>query len=212
MSKSASLLLLSEDASVAAGGIRRGLMLGRSALRADSTAMLRAGSRRAARCANCVRSAQTCAASQITKRAARADPAPALLVAPQIAPAGCRLPRGHRRGVRREHLPGNGVLTISTTRKPEAARRLRFLISAQRRREPGREPMQRPQRCTLGSPQRALRGAEERRPRGRARSALRDQTRRGCSSAVSAANVASSATGHVGEYRRGVGAQRRPPR
>src|SRR5258706_13810700 len=33
------------------------------------------------------------ATSQITKRAARADPSPALLVAPQIAPSGYRLPR-----------------------------------------------------------------------------------------------------------------------
>jgi hypothetical protein len=29
-------------------------------------------------------------------RAARADPSPALLVAPEIAPAGCRLPRCKR--------------------------------------------------------------------------------------------------------------------
>ena len=44
--------------------------------------------------------------------------------------------------------------------------------------------------------------AEERRPCGRARSALRDLTRRSCLSAVSAANAASSATGHMAEYRR----------
>jgi len=35
----------------------------------------------------------------ITKRAARADPGAAFLVAAQIAPAGCRLPRGWRRSV-----------------------------------------------------------------------------------------------------------------
>ena len=44
------------------------------------------------------------------------------------------------------------------------------------------------------------------RARGRARSALRHLTRRGCSSAVSEANEASSATGHETEHRRGVGA------
>ena len=38
-------------------------------------------------------SAQTGAASQTTKRAARAEPGPALLLAPEIAPAGHRLPR-----------------------------------------------------------------------------------------------------------------------
>ena len=37
---------------VAAGGARRGLMLGRSALRADSTAMLGLGSRRGTHCAH----------------------------------------------------------------------------------------------------------------------------------------------------------------
>ena len=55
-----------------------------------------------------------------------------------------------------------------------------------------------------------LRGAEERRLRGRARSALLDPTRRSSSSAVSAANEASSTAGHETEHRRGVGAQRRP--
>jgi hypothetical protein len=46
--------------------------------------------------AHFVRYVQTTAASQFTKRAARADLGPVLLVAPQIAPAGCRLPRGRR--------------------------------------------------------------------------------------------------------------------
>ncbi len=48
------------------------------------------------RCTRFARYAQTDAASQFTKRAARADPSPALLVAPEIASAGCRLPRWHR--------------------------------------------------------------------------------------------------------------------
>ena len=41
-------------------------------------------------------------------------------------------------------------------------------------------------------------------------SAHQELTRRGCLSAVSAANEASSATGHKTAHRRGVGAQRRP--
>ena len=56
-------------------------------------------------------------------------------------------------------------------------------------------------------------GAEHRRARGRARiRALRRPTRRVCPSAESAANEASYATGRETEKRRGVGAQRRPPR
>ena len=56
-------------------------------------------------------------------------------------------------------------------------------------------------------------GAEHRRARGRARiRALRQLTRRVCSSAESAANVASYATGREAEKHRAVGAQRRPPR
>jgi hypothetical protein len=54
-------------------------------------------------------------------------------------------------------------------------------------------------------------GAEERRALGRARSAHRLLTRRDCSSAANAVSVASFATGHEPEYRRGVGAKRRPP-
>ena len=78
---------------VAAGGTRRGLMLGRSALRSDSAAMLGLGSRRRTRYVRFALCAQTAAPSQLTKRAARADPSPALLAAPEIAPAGHRLPR-----------------------------------------------------------------------------------------------------------------------
>jgi len=58
----------------------RGL-IGRSALRADCAAMLAPGSRRRTRYAHYVRCARTTAASQLTKRAARADPDAALLAA-----------------------------------------------------------------------------------------------------------------------------------
>jgi hypothetical protein len=54
-------------------------------------------------------------------------------------------------------------------------------------------------------------GAEERSARGRARSAQRVLTRRDCPSAANEVSVASFATGHETEYRRGVGAKRRPP-
>ncbi len=78
---------------IAAGGTRQGLMVERSALCADSTAVLGLGSRRTTCCVRCAHCARTGAASQPTKRAARADPRPVLLAAPQIAPARYRLPR-----------------------------------------------------------------------------------------------------------------------
>jgi len=79
---------------IAAGGTRRGRGVRRSALRADCPAMLGPGSRRQTRFVRFALGAQTDAASQITKRAARADPGPALLGASRRAPAGPRLPRG----------------------------------------------------------------------------------------------------------------------
>ncbi len=69
-------------------------MLWRSALRADSTAMLGPRSRRRTHCVRCALSVRTTAPSQSTKRASRADPGPALLVATEIAPTGHRPPRG----------------------------------------------------------------------------------------------------------------------
>src|SRR5882672_4851613 len=55
--------------------------------------MLGPGSRRITRCVRFALYARTDAANQLTKRAARADPGPALLAATEIAPGGCRLPR-----------------------------------------------------------------------------------------------------------------------
>ena len=68
-------------------------MLWRSPLRGDCTAVLGPGSRRRTRYVRFALYAQTTAASQFTKRAARAAPGPALLVATEIAPAGYPLPR-----------------------------------------------------------------------------------------------------------------------
>ena len=77
----------------AAGGIRWGLILGRSPLRSDCTAVLGLRSRRRTHCVRFALFVQTTSTSQSTKRAARADRSPALLVAPQIAPIEYRLPR-----------------------------------------------------------------------------------------------------------------------
>ena len=90
--------------SAAAQAQPRGLV-GRSALRADSAAMLASGSHRRTRTAHCVRSARTTAASQLTKRAARADPDAALLAAlkgPAAGPArrlrGCPIAKSAASG------------------------------------------------------------------------------------------------------------------
>ena len=73
-------------------------MLWRSSLRYDCTAVLAPRSRGRTHCAHFVRCVQTTAASQTTKRAARADLGPALLVATEFARAGWRLPLGNRWG------------------------------------------------------------------------------------------------------------------
>ena len=71
-----------------------------SAERVDCPAVLAQGSGRGTRCVRCALYAQTAAARMTTKRAARADPWAAFLGAPEIAPAGYRLPRGCVFGVR----------------------------------------------------------------------------------------------------------------
>ena len=80
-------------ARLASGGTRWGLMPGRSALRADSTAMLALGSRRETPSVRFAHCGQTVPSSQSTKRAARAGPNPAMLATPEIAPTGYRLPQ-----------------------------------------------------------------------------------------------------------------------
>ena len=62
--------------------------------RVDCPAVLAQGSGRGTRCVRCALCAQTTVARMTTKRAARADPWAAFLGAPEIAPAGYRLPRG----------------------------------------------------------------------------------------------------------------------
>jgi len=114
-------------------------MVGWSALCADCAAVLGLGSRRTTRFVRCALCAQTRAASQSTKRAARADPRPRLagragpggpavrqaqtvhwtvcvrahlLATPQIAPAGYRLPRS----------PPDVAFPANTTTAPAKAR------------------------------------------------------------------------------------------
>jgi hypothetical protein len=73
-------------------GYPGGLMVSRSALRADSVAMLGKRARCSTPSVRCAHCGRTVAASQFTKRAARAALSPALLTAAQIAPPGtpCR--------------------------------------------------------------------------------------------------------------------------
>ena len=88
-------------ARVAAGAARRGLNLERSgAERADCPVVLARGSGRRTHYAPCGRFVRTTAARMMTKCAARTDPRAALLGAPEIAPAGLRLPRRWASGVR----------------------------------------------------------------------------------------------------------------
>jgi hypothetical protein len=103
--------VLSGLARVAAGGTRRGLVLWRSALRSDCTPMLTPRSRRRTLYARFARCVQTVAPRWLTKRAARADLGPALLVATEVAPTGYHLPRGNRVGSSTDPptLPRKGV-------------------------------------------------------------------------------------------------------
>ena len=88
-------------ARVAAGAARRGLILERSgAERADYPVVLPHGSGRRTHYAPCGRFVRTTAAKMMTKCAARTDPCGPLLGAPEIAPAGLRLPRRWASGVR----------------------------------------------------------------------------------------------------------------
>ena len=82
---------------IAPGGTRQGLMLRRSALRSDSTAVRAPGSCRITRYALRATLGQM---RQFSSRSAlaRADPGAVLLVAAKIAPAGYRPTRGRRIG------------------------------------------------------------------------------------------------------------------
>jgi len=248
----------------AAGGLRQGLILGRSALRADSAAMLGAGSRRATRCANGVRCARTGAASQTTRRAEARRPRswpcrPRRALRPgrsQVTsrppddscpcspsrrprnrPRRSRLPRRHHGGLRTDMpaplsaqrrrgtdmrfielqfssgLPEPPLNSGADTGPGTSPRCFRFMSLAGGSphalwsRPPAASAKVRP-----GRPQRACEAPRNAGLVAARVSALRGHTRRACPSAANAVSVASCATGHGPESRRGVGAQRRPPR
>ena len=243
--------------------------------RVDCPAVLAQGSGRGSRCVRCALCAQTTAARMTTKRAARADPWAAFLGAPEIAPAGRRLPRGWVVGARwsgprqperqkpgrksvwgplAAHLLGRrgaqglrpGAQRRSSTfssrlsERRERSERSEFRDGAQDRAPQGSRrvqrttaPVKRRQRPPHAFAARLLVfwlsgpgppntedpasrqavpgggdfwGAEERSPGVGARSALRCHSGRGCPSAESAANAASSAARPLGEYRRAVDA------
>ena len=141
--------------SIAAAGTRCGLTLWRSSLRADCTRMLRPGSRGRTHFAPFGRCVQTTAASLITKRAARADPGPALLADPHSAPTGHRLPRGQRL-CRRGEQPrrfGKGAFGQAVAR----------LCGAEERRACGlaRSAIRHLTRCACSSAARAKRARSE---------------------------------------------------
>ena len=123
-------------ARVTAGAARRGLMLERaSAERADYPVVLAPTSQalraivslaatfvvphrsgRRTHCAPCGRCVRTAAARMTTKCAARTDPCGPLLGAPEIAPAGLRLPRRWAFGIRCSGLPQSNQVAGSGRR------------------------------------------------------------------------------------------------
>jgi len=163
------------------------------------------------------RCARTAAASQSTKRAARAAPAAALLAGPQIAARSPRRPRsegcGAGRWARRRtrfaltRCARTAAASQSMKRAARAAPAAALLadpqIAARSRRRPRSEG------CGAGRWARLWR-AESRRRCGRARSALRPLTRRVCPNGVRAAHAVSYAAGRPTEQRRGVAARAAP--
>jgi hypothetical protein len=172
-----------------------GARVRRSSLRYDCPAVLGSVAHRGTRYVRCARCAQTPAMSQFTKRAARAATNPAR-------------PGQEARAFAR-HKQSSGLFVSGLSLGASHTRRSR---SARAFAQTG---------CVLGGQipvveRRAVAGGgavwsgEQRRAGAGARSALRKHARRGCLSAVSAANVASSTAPPRTEQRSGVGAKRRP--
>jgi len=150
--------------------------------RADSPAMLGPAACRRTRFVRCAHCAQTAAASQMTKRAARAATDPALLGAAHARPPEPARAFAERAEVRLQGSPIGRALSAVRLR---GRRSSDWAISAA---------------TSSAGPWSA-----------RAQRALRHLTHRGCLSAVSAANEASSAMRPRAEQRSAVDAQRRPP-
>ncbi len=174
------------------------LRVRRSALRADSPAMLGRPGRGITRCAACGSSAQTNAASQITKRA--------------CPPAGPQ--PGHPALLGDAHAAAPGQ---APTRARHAAVRFGGDAGASALSAPGAllRPIERNASARWGWAARgSVGGGEKRRLGGGARAktrALRDLTRRICLSGAAAGSAASYATRPLTEHRSGVDAQHRPP-
>ncbi len=82
---------------------------------ADCTALLGLAARRQTRFVRCAHYAQTSGDKSVHERAARGAASPALLVAPEIAPAGYRLPRCHRWGLsRRARTPSANATALAS--------------------------------------------------------------------------------------------------
>ena len=70
------------------------------------------------------------AGGQMWKRAARADLGPVLLVAPQIAPTGCRLPRCTARGFSTNTKAGSAKARSGRLERASGASRSAGLVAA----------------------------------------------------------------------------------
>ncbi len=190
------------------------LRVRRSALRADSPAMLGRPGRGITRCAACGSSAQTNAASQFTKRAcppAGPQPGqPALLGdAHAAAPGQAPTRAGHAvvsyGGDAGASASAATSAPVPTSVRPVASPEPRAFV----------RPIERDVSARRGWAARGdFGGGEKRRAGGGARAktrALRDLTRRICLSGAAAGSAASYATRPLTEHRSGVDAQHRPP-
>ena len=158
--------------------------------------------RRGTRCVRCALYAQTAATSQLTSRAAREAASPGL--AGRAEPVAQPLPR-HKQSTGL-FVSGARLLGAPEARCSLGARAFAGTVLVFGCLEPGR-----PNTTSAASRQAlpgggSLWGAEERSPGVGARSALRQHSHRGCPSAESAANAASSAMRPLGEHRRAVDA------
>ena len=210
--------ILRRLARLATGGTRRGLMLERSAGYSRLHCAARSGGRVGKLTAlPSVRSVQTMPTSQSTKRASAPTSSPALLVAPEIAPAGYRPPRAEpvERFVEKSpelaaHVGNAEPLAGLRGRQPTPQqRRVRAGGSAPLRRrggEPGRK-----QSSGLFSPgERPATGRRGLQGHGfwQRAGALRRLTRGRCSSAAPKGREASSAARPRAEHRSAVAVPR----
>ncbi len=189
------------------------LRVRRSALRADSPAMLGRPGRGITRCA-LTRSAQTNAASQFTKRAcppAGPQPGQPPLLGDAHAAAPGQAPT--RAGHAVVSYGGDAGASASAATSAPVPTSVRAVVSP----EPQAvvRPIERKVSARRGWAARGdFGGGEKRRAGGGARAktrALRDLTRRICLSGAAAGSAASYATRPLTEHRSGVDAQHRPP-